>query len=155
MSLLIKRICFAVVPTFTVLFLCMHCKRDTSVTYLIQNLHPAFTNVVIKVSFKRGINPGSATELWTGTIPSNSSTTLYSKTLSLSPGPVAGDVFCCLRTVLLFNEEILSEDAGDWKKGKNYRRTTISTVNGMASIRNVETTDPPEDLQQFTTIGLP
>src|SRR5262245_17417191 len=85
------------------IFFCVHCKRDSNVTFLIQNLHPQLTNVDIRVSFKP--RSGPELRLWSTAIPYNgNSKAIYSKKLQLTPA-IPADVHCCLRVVLAYKDE--------------------------------------------------
>lgn len=133
------------------LLLLANCKRDTSVTFLIQNLNPRFTTIDMKVSFKP--RSGSEQALWSGQIPYNGDAKFANT--KVIPLNLAGDVKCCLRVVLAVNGENISESAGSWKNGKNYQRITIEDQNGTYYIQNLDTTDMPDGMQSLQIKELP
>ncbi|MBL8021841.1 MAG: hypothetical protein JNM27_19360 [Leptospirales bacterium] len=133
------------------LLLLASCKRETSVTFLIQNLNPRFPSIDMNVSFKP--RSGAEQALWSGQIPYNADVkALNARSIPLN---FAGDVKCCLRVVLAVGGENISESAGSWRNGKNYQRITIEDRNGTYYIQNLDTTDMPDGMENFQIKDLP
>jgi hypothetical protein len=134
------------------------CKGETSLTLLMQNLHPGIAAAEIEVSFmppSRGSTQSPAQNpLWSGRIPySQDEKVIHSKTIRLDGPEIPPGVDCCVRIALALKGEVFSDGNGSWKRGSNIERITIQNQNGIY-VRKDGADSLPDDMSAFQVIPL-
>lgn len=132
------------------------CKREATLTLLMQNQHPGIASTEIQVSFVPRGSGGSAGEkiLWTASIPySKDAGLVHTKKIPLTGAGIPPDTDCCVRIALSLKGEVYSDGNGSWKPGENFEHITIQNENGIY-VRKEGSSSLPEKLSDSKMVPL-